>query len=378
MKELIQNVINEYKGKMQTYSYANIIFGNYFNNELLKSYYIDRIYPFITLSDTLETAFDVYSLIDTNLFDKIKEITAEYIAGDAVASYCTKESGTVRIKKYKINDCIVILTSKKNSYWILDNDAKNILFIGNERSLEHFHREYYIFIEHILTKKCVENGALLIHAAAVEKNGKAVILVGNKRSGKTTTFFELCKSGQYFPVSVDKVLIVSADNKLKVFGVPTRLRVLAGTLSKYKELISYIPEKYRNTTQEILWKGESDSKVEIPIKEFEKFVSRKFQKEAVLSTLVFNHINSEINTARVNVCNTNINMEILLNNTFSPYNPEEDWWSEIGINNVENLVNNKNKKVSELKKLNFIDYETKQDFSLLFETIDNLQEGMEG
>ena len=210
---------------------------------------------------------------------------------------------------------------------------------------------------------------MLVHAAAVEKDNRVVILVGNKRSGKTTTFFELCKEGKYAPMSVDKVLLIEKGGVIKVYGVPTRLRVLAGTLSKYEELYSLIPEKYQGASDDVLWKGESDSKVEMPLKQFEEFVDNNFSQEGKLSQIVFNHVNSDMEDSKVNVGKTNDNSEILENNIFSPVNPEEDWWSEIGLEKIDLLNERKNIMLEKIKKLNFIEFETKNDFTLLFEIL---------
>ena len=73
--------------------------------------------------------------------------------------------------------------------------------------------------------------------------------------------------------------------------------------------------------------------------------------------------------SKVNVGKTNDNSEILENNIFSPVNPEEDWWSEIGLEKIDLLNERKNIMLEKIKKLNFIEFETKNDFTLLFEIL---------
>lgn len=371
MRNIFRSIIENNEIK-QKYSFANLNFGVYFNNNGLKEKFEEKMYPFIRIYKLDNLSFNLYSLINDNLYFKIKSMIEDQVAMDAVASYCTKERGMVRIKKYKVDDLIVILSGKQQAFWVIDNKSSNMIFVGLKDALEHFHREYCIFFEHVLTKKSIEKGAILLHAAAVEKNNEAIILVGNKRSGKTTTFFELCKNDGYSPVSVDKILVIEELGRMKIYGVPTRLRVLAGTLSKYPELNSYIPDKYKNASQELLWKGESDSKVEIPIKEFEKFVGMEFVTNSLMSTLVFNEINKENEKPIVKIGFNSKNLSILEKNTFAPFNPEEDWWSEIGIEMVGRIEKNKDILMDKIKTLNFVDYETQKDFSLLFDTINNL------
>ena len=369
MNTIISNILKETKLEFKGNKYANVTFKVYFNNNILEEKYKQRIYPFITEEDTENSDFNLCVMVDDELFKEMCEIAEMYPESNYVASYCSKESGMVRLKRYAIEDYLVVLSDKRNAFWILDKQKENIFFIGNKECLEHFYREFFLLFEHIIVKKCVEKGAMLVHAAAVEKDNRVVILVGNKRSGKTTTFFELCKEGKYAPMSLDKVLLIEKGGVIKVYGVPTRLRVLAGTLSKYEELYSLIPEKYQGASDDVLWKGESDSKVEMPLKQFEEFVDNNFSQEGKLSQIVFNHVNSDMEDSKVNVGKTNDNSEILENNIFSPVNPEEDWWSEIGLEKIDLLNERKNIMLEKIKKLNFIEFETKNDFTLLFEIL---------
>lgn len=368
MKKFMSSIFDKYKNEFQINKYANVNYMMVFNNEELERKFKERIYPFVTIEESAEEcAFNFYALVDDSLHEHISQMTEQYEATDYVASYCTKESGTVRIKAFEMEDYTVVLSGNKNAIWILDKSKENVVYIGNRCYLDHFYREFFLMFEHILVKKCVERGAVLVHAAAVKKNNKVTIFVGNKRSGKTTTFFEMCKKGKYLPVSVDKVLLNLENNRINVYGVPTRLRVLAGTLNKYEELHSYIPEKYRNASDEELWKGASDSKVEMSLKEFENFIGSKFNRDGELGRVVFNHISNDTEKAKLLIGKTSENMAILKNNIFSPINPEEDWWSKIGIEKMDSLKTNRDNMVSIMDNVKFIDFETRKDFSLLFE-----------
>lgn len=76
----------------------------------------------------------------------------------------------------------------------------------------------------------------------------------------------------YLPVSVDKTYVFYKDHRYVANGFPTRIRVLSGTLLKYgNEFIKYVPREYRTASQDDLWKGESDSKVDLTGEVFLKF-----------------------------------------------------------------------------------------------------------
>lgn len=372
MEQLINKILTQIETKPNYYEYANLTFSISFNNEDLKNKYTNRIYPFMKeVPKTKMLDFQIMSLINDELYYQIIDLTLKNEKGeDLVASYCTKESGMVRIKKYRLDNYIIILSSKHDAFWFFNKTSKKVYFVGNKNSLQHFHREFYIFFEHIIVKKSIVKGAILMHAAAVKKDGDVILCIGNKRSGKTTTFFELCKHGHCVPLSVDKVLVIPQNGIFNVYGIPTRLRVLAGTLSKYKELCSFIPDAYKNATDEILWEGESESKIEMPIKDFEKFADNDFAIKGKLNTIIFNHIDKAAAKPELYIGVTNENIKIMDKNIFSPNNPEEDWWSDIGIYKLNEMQENRENIVDEIvKKMRFIDFTTKNDFTLLIDTL---------
>ena len=354
------------------YGYANLNFLLAFNNKEMEKKFLERVYPFINKSNKCDSIdFELNITIDDVLY---KILSKKQFNGnefeEVIVSYCSKESGMVRAKKCYVDNHIFIKTSRECGFWIIDNTFKKIVFVGNQDCIEHFHREFYVFFEHVLVKKAEEKGAILLHAAAVEKEGRVILLMGKKRSGKTTTFFELCKYGGCVPLSVDKILLVPENEEYMVYGVPTRLRVLSGTLSKYKELYHFIPDKYKNVSQEVLWRGQSDGKVEIPIGEFEKFIKKEFRIRGVLKTIVFNQVLQSEDYYKLSLGLGNDSEKILLENIFSPFNPEEDWWSEIGIRKVEQINDLRDEMIEILKqKIQFINYRTQKDFTALINTL---------
>ena len=369
----IINEIQDKKGKEKIYyRYCNIEYVISFNNIELKNKFQSRVYPFMEkISKYTELMIDLNTVVNNHVFEKVIQYLKELKEYEnLVASYCTKESGMVRIKKFMFEEYIIILSSRKEAIWILKRNSNTILFIGQDSMINHFHREFYLFFEHIITKKCISQGAVMLHAAAVERDGKVVLLIGNKRSGKTTTFFELCKNGGYRPLSVDKVLIDVQTKELRVYGVPTRLRVLAGTLSKYPELYSFIPDKYKNASDEVLWQGASDGKVEILIRDFEKFVHNQFSRNGNLRCIVFGKVDRNNIKPIIRKGYDDRNKEILKKNIYSPINPEEDWWSEIGMNDKKKLE--QNRKIFEHrieKEMTMYSFETKTNYSVLEEAL---------
>lgn len=305
---------------------------------------------FIKIEDSSEVDYRVRIHIDNSAHGLYLNKLGELNYTPTVISYCTTEKGTIRSKKYILNGNIVINPPTQEALWILNNDATDITFLGRESAINNFHRNFYIFFEHIITKKCIEKGAVMIHSAAVKAVDGVVLYIGKKRAGKTTLFFESCGRRMMQPISVDKTLICREGDKLIAYGVPTRLRVLAGTLSKYEELNHFVPEKFRNVDSHVLWRGESDGKIEMCIGDFEKFAHTKFVPFGQLAKIVACSIKQENTVPIKKVGFDSFFLNSLRNSIYSPDNPEEDWWSEIGLRKRVELQKNTEEILNDIQQ----------------------------
>ncbi len=78
-----------------------------------------------------------------------------------------------------------------------------------------------------------ELGGICMHAAAVDINGRAVLLLGEKYSGKTTILCEmLCKGSVRF-ISNDRAIVMPNG---MVRGLPVSVNIRAATMQLYKPL----------------------------------------------------------------------------------------------------------------------------------------------
>ncbi|MBZ9618250.1 hypothetical protein [Clostridium estertheticum] len=326
------------------YSFCDVDFGCSFNNNYLENKFKNTIYPHIKeIKACLSTDFSIKAIVDNIFFEKIKKdlIVQKQIF---IMSYCSTEKGTIRVNKYCFSDFTVFDTIKSDSILVVHNNSHDYIYITSNGSImkNNFYKDYYMFFEHILHKKCNEKGSILIHASAISTKNGVVLFVGKKRSGKTTMLFECCKKLNCSPLAVDKVHLKLENNKIKVYGFPTRLRVLAGTLSKYNELKNIIPLQYKNASEDELWKGKSDSKVDIKIKEFEQFIDKEFINNGDLNLIILNNISKDNKKEFFFNKIKKEDTKELLENIYTPYNPEEDWWSGIGINKCEQMEHNRN------------------------------------
>jgi len=79
------------------------------------------------------------------------------------------------------------------------------------------------------------NGLYSIHATALEKDGRGVLIPGMSGRGKTTSFISLLRSG-YRYLSDDHPLIRDAGTHVELLPFPTKINVTESTIAFFPEL----------------------------------------------------------------------------------------------------------------------------------------------
>jgi hypothetical protein len=352
IRKMIKEIIQCWEEKNEIeFTLMNLIgvkFKCTFNNHQLFNVFNNFVSSHVNVCENEYSLNFKFNLIcDDELYEQLSTIVDNSNnSEEVVLSYCSKESGMVRAYKVKCDSGIKIYkTQKTPTLFVSEEDDGNFYFIIRRSYMDNisFKKDGYKFFEHIINKMLNVNGSVLVHSASIANEDGAVLIVGPKRSGKTTAFLEFIKVLNMSPLAVDKTHLFLNDKQIDVFGFPTRLRVLAGTLKKYgNEFEHLIPEAYKNADHKELWKGDSEGKVDLPYEEFEKFCNKKpFIKQSKLKLIVLPNISC---TSKSKLLKPNYEefYEIFNSQTFTPRNPEEDWWSEIGLEQQEMMLNNKN------------------------------------
>ena len=142
-------------------------------------------------------------------------------------------------KKYKtasnkmtmgINDKNIKCFKDRNSILMLDNEKKEIITFYEELNdnVVQFTGE---IIVSLFCMRLEENNYSFLHSACVEKNGKAIAIIGDRGSGKTTILNALLQ--QNFNFICNSHLGITNNGKgIVVDGTPTRMGVRISTLEK--------------------------------------------------------------------------------------------------------------------------------------------------
>ncbi len=91
--------------------------------------------------------------------------------------------------------------------------------VGNKIYFDNLLNSAYllVFIKRIFGESISKKGGVVMHASGVVVNNKAVLIMGDSGSGKTTTLKKLM--GRYRPIAEDEVVMVEKDGKVWAYPV---------------------------------------------------------------------------------------------------------------------------------------------------------------
>jgi hypothetical protein len=126
-------------------------------------------------------------------------------------------------------DQLLLHDSRAQAFLSLEPADEAIEIIASED-----HRRVRILLMRVVRelaiRQALHHGDLLIHGAAAVYRGRAVVIAGQKRSGKTTMLLGLLRRRQAQYLSNDRVLIDLSGTPAVVRGVPTIAKVREDSL----------------------------------------------------------------------------------------------------------------------------------------------------
>ena len=129
-----------------------------------------------------------------------------------------------RIYRIPLNDEYIIQDLKNNSYFLY-GDRK-----GKEDNLYRVVREIYY-------RKSLALGRVALHSAAVsDKQGRCILIPGEKAAGKTTLLCNLLASDKYNFIDNDRLLLeIDSNGQLQAHSMSSTVNVGYGTMQIYPE-----------------------------------------------------------------------------------------------------------------------------------------------
>ena len=150
-------------------------------------------------------------------------------------------------------------------------------------------------IRELLLETHIEDGFVPVHASGIDIDGEAVLFIGNKGSGKTTSMFACANNGKSKIVSNDMVFLKTNDENISIKGWPWCVTVgnelIAET--KFKHLINkdskvrFTPKEFRDSVKcEWTWKTKLKKVVFPKIVVDKKLETSELDNEVVKTRLI--------------------------------------------------------------------------------------------
>lgn len=116
------------------------------------------------------------------------------------------------------------------------------------------------FINHQLLNYCLQQNALLCHAAALQVKGHGLAIAGFSGGGKSTSMLHLMDLPEAKFISNDRVFLKAQENSIRITGLPKLPRINPGTIVHNPKLHNLIDAEQRERFQALpkqeLWQLE--------------------------------------------------------------------------------------------------------------------------
>lgn len=306
------------------------------------------------IDDGLKMKFEEATVIKHTSPSNHENFIKKYFKESNVEYYLDEKSSFVVITELDTNQ-LIILSSKKNFFKNCKSVIRDQILYGYEQI----------------------KPALLLHGAGVTNQEEGIVIIGNKKAGKTTTLINFLRNNFDF-CGNDLSFVIEENNILKFKGAPESIRIGVGTLSKCSELINLVEDtSLFDMSEEELFN--SETKFEIEWEELADVFNRKVQSGwSRLDYILCPKLDVLKGEFCIQLLNTD-EKELLLNeNIISKDTKNKSFWLN-SIRNLSNIVdNNKIDKLNErIKNIPFIEFKYSgkfEEIKQLIHFINNLNE----
>jgi hypothetical protein len=151
-------------------------------------------------------------------------------------------------------------------------------------------------VREIATLRVLRDPILDLHAAAFVWRGRAVLVAGNKNTGKTSLLAHALASGQAGLLANDRVMVRGAS---QAYGVPTVVSVREGTLRSFPAIAAGLPTRATLlTTEELASNGtchvQTGQRMMLSPAQFARQLGAKVEASAPIGVVVFPEVSSDV------------------------------------------------------------------------------------
>ena len=186
-------------------------------------------------SDTSEAQAAIYSTADGALFTSLQTLASLQPAMEKnqyAQRPLTDDVALIHTRATKV-------TPHEDVYRLLFKRRRRIVLVtsGNlEVRREESMQTLRAFGKWLL----IERGWIPMHSACVAKEGRAICIIGEKASGKTSTLLNLLARNACDLVAIDKFLVRDAGSRLEVCGLPGKSGIRIGSAVVHPQVLTWL------------------------------------------------------------------------------------------------------------------------------------------
>jgi hypothetical protein len=220
---------------------------------------------------------------------------------------------------------------KHKESWFLDEEQQWAVYINHKERQVHawVSQDPFNFarkiIRQMVSSEHQKAGAALIHASAVEYNGRAYIFAGDKGAGKTTVMMNLIAAGNAQYLGNDAILLTPEAKAVPVLAGPY---VGLGTLDGIDKYRSLIPSKFaagleaRNSSD---YEVSIQKKISFALEEVEKLLSTTISQGADIKAIIFPTLIRNSKSVEVEMISADTGVLLLQEQLMHDPNDHQNW-----------------------------------------------------
>jgi|GEM_PF-5008971 len=215
---------------------------------------------------------------------------------------------------------------------IVDAATRRIIIAGRYRAGSLYpHREAALtgiaheIVRHLLRLRLEYQGGLVVHASAVSLQEEAVLIVGDKRAGKSTLSTALLLHGDADYLAGDRVFVwpLADRSGWLAAGWPTALRLNPGTVSIFAGLRA-VADAARHAPA-----APAGRKLHIWPADIPGVLARPVRRSAVVTTVLFLGTETGQPSTEVREISRERALPLLASNLLTPHDPHHPNWLDL-------------------------------------------------
>lgn len=208
------------------------------------------------------------------------------------------------------------------TYYLINRTNREIFVFA----LNNSNRQVLRLGQSLLANEAANLGGMNLHAAAVVYNNKAILLTGDKESGKTTNLLFGLKHNKDFKImSNDIIHLFNKNNETYALGSPRKVTIRPATIGLFDELLTLKYNEYDSVGNA----NSNNIQLVKSINEISEMFGNDVQYCAPLGLIVFIKYEKDLKEIVIEEITYNEAINILNKQEHTFYNGREKFWDDI-------------------------------------------------